>query len=539
MSNLNLPALSEHAWSLIEANKLVEARSLFEKICEISENNPEPWMMLGSLHAEFSEDNKAILCLEKAINLDPLYPDAHFSLAKIWVKKNRIEDAQYHCQIAIDSDQTYIDAWQLLGVIQEKLGNYTESETCVRRAIELAPTDAAAHANLALVLWKQKRLLESGQSYQRSLDLDPQQVDVWLQLAAVYTHQGTYVEAETCYRNAIGISPENFAAYERLGDILSRLNRREEAIDTFRKASRIKPDNSGVRLRLGWEMHALKQWDGATAAFQEIIRLIPENAEAYFGLGAIYGDRGMKQEEIEYYKHALRFDPENDQYQYHIARLTGGTAPTTPPVDYIRNLFDAYAENFDAHLVGELSYKAPGLIHKAVMELVGTAGEKMDVLDLGCGTGLCAPLFRPLAHHLSGIDLSERMIDVARKLKLYDRLMVGDISVALEALNEAHDLIIAADVFVYVGELTRVFELCAASLKRSGLFVFTVEAAKDEIADYVLESSGRYSHSKQYLRKLADSYGLRISSIQNAVLRMDRGFPIIGYVVVMRREPSF
>jgi predicted TPR repeat methyltransferase len=282
-------------------------------------------------------------------------------------------------------------------------------------------------------------------------------------------------------------------------------------------------------------LHAQRQWDAATASFQEVIRLAPESAEAYFGLGVVCGAQGIKQEEIEHFLHALRLDPENDQYQFHVARLTGVAAPITAPLNHIRKLFDACAENFDTHLVEQLSYKGPGLVHAAVMELVGTVNKGMDVLDLGCGTGLCAPLFRPLAHNFSGIDLSERMVDVARKLNLYDHLIVGDISIALEGRNEVHDLIIAADVFIYVGELRRVFELCSAALKKPGLFAFSVEAAKDQMADFVLEPSGRYSHSRQYLRKLALSFGLEVSSIQDAVLRTEGGNPVNGYVVVMRR----
>ena len=175
------------------------------------------------------------------------------------------------------------------------------------------------------------------------------------------------------------------------------------------------------------------------------------------------------------------------------------------------------------------------MVHDAVRAQIGTVNREMDVLDLGCGTGLCAALFRPFAHNLSGIDLSERMVDVARKLNLYDQLIVGDISIVLEGRNEIHDLIIAADVFVYVGELRRVIELCSAALKKKGLFAFTVEASSDEKKDFVLEPSGRYSHSRRYLRTLALSFGLQVLSIQNAVLRMERGNPVNGYVVVMRR----
>ena len=535
MSNINLSALSEQAWSLVETNQLVEARSLFKQICEIDESDPEAWMMLGALHAEFSEDEEAISCLDKALELDPTYPDAHFNLAKLLVKQRHIKEAQNHCQIALNNDPAYAAAWQLLGVIQEILGNITDSEICSRKAIALVPGDAISHANLALALWKQDRLQESVQSYRRSLDLNPQQADIWIQLAAVYSHLHMFTEAEHCYQKVIGIDPGKYEAYELLGDILSKQGKIKEEIDIFRKALRIKPDNAGIHLRLGYALQALKQWDAATAAFQEVIRLAPENAKAYFGLGAVYEAKGMKQEEIECFQHALSLDPENDQYQFHVARLTGATVPTAP-ADYVRDLFDACAENFDAVLVGQLAYKTPELIHRAVIELTGTVNKELDVLDLGCGTGLCAPLFKPLAHNLSGIDLSEKMVEIARRLNVYDHLMVGDISKALEGLNEVHDLIIAADVFVYIGELARVFELCSTALKSSGLFAFSVEATKDELADFVLGPAGRYSHSRQYLTTLALSSGLEVSTIQNAVLRMESGNPVNGYIVVMRRQ---
>jgi predicted TPR repeat methyltransferase len=180
------------------------------------------------------------------------------------------------------------------------------------------------------------------------------------------------------------------------------------------------------------------------------------------------------------------------------------------------------------------SYQGPELIHAAVKEVLGSAGKRMDILDLGCGTGLCAPLFREQALKLSGVDLSEKMVDVARRRNLYDHLLVGDIAVALEGMNEEYDLIIAADVFIYVGDLERVFELCVRTLRRSGLLAFTIEAAKNEAAGYVLETSGRYSHTTQYVRALAQSSGLEISMMKNGVLRMDRGNPIHGYVVALR-----
>jgi len=537
MLDVNLSALSDRAWSLVEMNRMVEARSLFKQICEIDESDPESWMMLGSLHAELSEDEEAISCLNKALDHDPAYPDAHYNLAKVLVKQRHLPDAQNHCQIALNNDSAYAAAWQLMGAIQETFGNFVESERCSRKAIELAPDNAISHANLALSLWKQDKLEESVQSFQRSLDLNSQQADVWLQLAVVYTRLHLYVDAERCCEKVILIDPEAWEAYELLGNILSAQGRVTEKIDICRKALRIKSTNVGILLQLGNALYINNQRDAAENAFREVIRLDPENAKAYFGLGVVFNAKGLKKEEIENIQHALSLEPENEQYQYYLACVTGVDAPTMAPASHVRDLFDTCAENFDSHLIGRLSYLGPEKVHEAAMGFLDTtAGKDLDILDLGCGTGLCAPLFRPLARSLSGIDLSGKMIDIARKRNLYDQLIIGDISAVLEGVNDRHDIVIATDVFVYIGDLKRVFELCSVALKSSGLFVFTVEAAKNETVDFVLETSGRYSHSRQYLTALAMSVGLEVASLQNSVLRMESGNPINSYVVVMRQS---
>lgn len=533
MPSGSLQEMSDQAWSLVEANRLEEARSLFMKICEIDASDPEPWMMLGSLHAEFSDMPAAISCLEKSIELDPSYPDAHLNLAKVLVKQDRREEACRHCQIAIDNDPSYADAWQLLGVTQESMGDFAAAESSSRKAIELAPGNAFYHANLALVLWKQDKLEASVEAYQRSLQMDPKLVDAWMQLAAVYCHLRVDIEAERCYKEVIVQAPENGEAHARLGDLFSRQKRKDEAIDSFRKAALIKPNDAGVHLQMAWALQSKRQWDAAISAFQEAANLAPDNAEAILGLSSVYLEKGMHTQAIEHFQRALVIDPDNEQIQFHIARLTGVSLPTAP-TDYVRKLFDDYAERFDSHLVGELSYQGPELIHVAVKEVLGSTDKRMDILDLGCGTGLCAPLFRDQAIKLSGIDLSEKMVDVARCRNLYDNLLVGDIAVELEGMSEEYDLIIAADVFIYVGDLERIFKLCARALRKSGLLAFTIEAAKNEAAGYVLETSGRYSHTTQYVRALAESSGLEISVMRNAVLRMDRGNPIQGYVVALR-----
>ncbi|MEQ1663467.1 MAG: tetratricopeptide repeat protein [Thiobacillus sp.] len=536
MSDEIIPDLSDQAWSLVDSGRLEEARALFKKICEISGDDPESWMMLGSLHAEFLDMQDATSCLEKSIELDPSYPDAHLNLAKILVNQDQVAEAYTHCKVAVDNDPAYADAWQLLAGIQEKLGDFLGSEASSRKAVELTPDNASCHANLALSLWKQNKLQESVRCYQRALQLDARLVAAWMQLAAVYTQLGAYPDAEQCFRKSIEIAPGRAEAYGQLGDLLIKQKRKDEAIAAFRKALQIKTDDAGVYLQLGWAYQSRKEWDDAMVSFQEAFRLAPDNVNACFGIAAVYLEMGMGKVALEHFEQALQLDPGNEEIQFHIAQLSGARLLNTAPAGYVRKLFDEYADRFDSHLVGELSYKGPELIEEALGEVGGTDTVWTDVLDLGCGTGLCALLFKERALKLSGVDLSEKMIEVAKRRNLYDQLTVGDITVVLEGLNQVHDLIIAADVFVYVGELKRVFELSSAALKRSGLFAFTVEAAKDEAVDYVLQPTGRYAHSKHYIKELAQAFGFVVEMMRDAVLRTDRGVPIHSYTVVMRRQ---
>ena len=160
-------------------------------------------------------------------------------------------------------------------------------------------------------------------------------------------------------------------------------------------------------------------------------------------------------------------------------------------------------------------------------------GESL-VMDLGCGTGLCAPLFRGMAGTLVGVDLSPQMLDRARQRKLYDRLVLGEITEELRKKRNAYDLIVSADVFIYVGALEAVFDAATRALRPGGWFAFSIES--EEGGDgFVLRASGRYAHSIAYISRLAEAAGLREVHLQKSVLRMDKGQPIDGYIVVLEK----
>jgi predicted TPR repeat methyltransferase len=246
---------------------------------------------------------------------------------------------------------------------------------------------------------------------------------------------------------------------------------------------------------------------------------------------------------------------------YHHAALAGpgaGAPPVCPP-QYLVELFDRYADRFDEHLVRKLNYRGPELLRDAVFTImsrrdpanahgactVGSIEEThgastvdvpaLNVIDLGCGTGLCGLLFRPVASHLVGVDLSPRMIEKSRQRNVYDELAQADVVKALTARPAAADIILAADVFIYIGDLEAVFRAAAGALRPGGLLAFTIEVIADAAGGFVLRPTRRYAQSAAYIRRLAIAVGLEEVSATPAVLRAGEEAGVDGLVFVLAR----
>ena len=203
--------------------------------------------------------------------------------------------------------------------------------------------------------------------------------------------------------------------------------------------------------------------------------------------------------------------------------------PAIAPESFVRSLFDQYAESFDAHLVNNLSYRAPDLLAEAVCRL--GRDRFAEAIDLGCGTGLCGAAFRSVTGFLAGVDLSPAMIEVSRSKGFYDRLVVQGLHdfMAAEPASSA-DLVLAADVFIYVGDLAPVFGLARRLLRAEGIFAAALQSAD---AGFGLGPDLRYAHAPAYVREIAARADLDIAMMENATYRRDAGEDVPGLIVVL------
>jgi predicted TPR repeat methyltransferase len=207
--------------------------------------------------------------------------------------------------------------------------------------------------------------------------------------------------------------------------------------------------------------------------------------------------------------------------------------PAALPHGYIAGLFDEYAPRFDRHLVGALGYAVPQAL-AALIDRLRPAGD-LDILDLGCGTGLSGAAVAHRARRLTGIDLSAGMVREAAKKNIYAALHTGDMIAFMAAQAEAgqrYDVLLAADVLVYCGDLDPVFAAAVPLLADGGMFVFSVQAAD---GDCILGADHRYAYGRGYLESAAARAGMAVMALEKSFLRRDGGRDIDGFLCALAR----
>ena len=347
---------------------------------------------------------------------------------------------------------------------------------------------------------------------------------------------GRLEEAEQHYRLSLTLLPGRASTLINLAATQLRRGRADDALASADAALRAEADSVDALLHRGTALAQLGRAAEALAAFQRLLAAEPTHAAAWSFSGSLLREMHRPGDAAHAYREALHHGAEPALNGYYLASVTATDPPPTAPAAYVEALFDDYADDFDAHLVGQLHYEAHRRLVDALIAAAG--GTYGSALDLGCGTGLCGPLVRPMTQRLTGVDLSVRMLERARVLGVYDRLQCADIVAFLEHTEERHDLVLAADVFIYIGDLARVF----AGVRRvmaSGVFCFSIETlpAGDD-ADFHLLPSLRYAHATDYILRLAAAHGFDPIGLVPGPVREEQRAAIDGLYVCLRRSGS-
>jgi predicted TPR repeat methyltransferase len=281
---------------------------------------------------------------------------------------------------------------------------------------------------------------------------------------------------------------------------------------------------------------AEKDHAAALDLLEQTAELVPTWAPIWFALGEIHQQLHQNEQATKAFERAQSLDPmDHLGASLRIAQIKGGAADQAMSPAYVAALFDQYADRFDDHLTKTLNYQGPEILFAELQNFCVQNKRQFRfdrALDLGCGTGLMAARLKANVDHFVGIDLSEQMIVHAQKSGYYSEARCADILDYLtQSPSASFNLLIAADVLVYVGSFSDIFNEAKRVLATNGLFAFTVQAYDSD--HFKLGHDLRYHHSMAYIKNCADAADLEVKTISPCVTRHDAGQPVPGFVVLL------
>lgn len=517
-----------------QSGNLREAEEGYTRVLGADPDNADALHLLGLVKAAAGEHAEAATRIARAVELHPEVAAFHYNLGTVLEALDDFNAAEAAYRRAIRRAPEHMEAQFNLGNILRRHGRLDEAVACFRRAIEIDAEHVKPHLHLADTLAQQGATDAAAESYRRALDLAPEDADAHFGLAGIARDAGDLSAAARHLRRGIAAEGSHVEAV-RLGEcghVLIRLGEMREAAAVLAHAVERSPDEPGYLVNLGYALIEVGDLETAVTALRHALEIDPESIDALNNLAKALRSMGETAEAIECYRRvALRGDPDLAAKARHmVACLTGETTAAAPDA-YVRDLFDYYAPKFDSHLAGRLGYDIPALLRRIMARYLPASGRFADAIDLGCGTGMAGEQFRRLVGSMVGVDLSPRMVELARSKDVYDTLEVGDAVGILQSTTRRFDLFIATDMVVYVGDLTSLFQAVTDHAKPGFRFAFSTE--RNDGAGYVLRGSGRYAHGRTYIEELSARFGLTVLHCEAARIRKEEEAWIMGDVFVL------
>lgn len=475
-----------------------QARDYLQKAITLLPTEPIYFNHLGNVLRTLNEIDAATQAYEQALLLKSDFPEVHNNLGNVFYKKGDLPQAILHYKAALSTHGQYHDAQFNLAYAYMKQEKWAEARTYFDLALASEPNEVQAG------------------KIQFALGQIAQQLQEW-------------EIATTHYQILLNLFPEYLEARRALVTVLLCLGEEKEALKHLNVTLTQDPDNIDDQFNAGAVLLRLNHLDDALYHFREVLRLAPEHLETHVNLGGLALRQGRTEAAIEHYNTVLRLEPGNQVAAFTLTALNQSDTPDKPPVDYIQQLFDCYAQEYDQHLQGQLDYQVPALF-KAVLGPLSL--QDATCLDLGCGTGLLGDVLKPIAKTLVGVDLSAGMLTKALEKEHYDELLQLDIVDYAQETECRFDCVCAADVLNYLGDLAPLFKAVKHCTLEGGVFLFSVESGGAD--DVKLQQSGRYLHHEDYLKTLAEQTGWTIIQQKEVILRLQRNQSVPGLLFLLQ-----
>lgn len=412
-------------------------------------------------------------------------------------------------------------------------GQLREAAQTLNEAQKILPGDARIFMMAGLMAEKSGNVQGAFEMLRKSVATAPGWGPGLLELALLLARQNQFAEAVEKAEEVARLEPKNLLVLAGVVDIAHRAGHTEMAVRHLRRGLELVPGDVQLRRLLARDLDTLGQHDDALQVWGGLIEQEPHDREALFGRVHSFLAMGTPTQARADTAVLLELLPDDAVVVYYDAVARGETPPHQP-IELNRALFDGMAEIYDQHIVRNLGYRLPKIVADRILERYPE--KHLNVLDLGCGTGLLGVCLGRLNGFLIGVEISQKMVEQAARHKVYDRFHTVDLNEALAATPEAqYEVLTALDVFIYTGDLARAVPDAHRILQPAGDFWFSCELAPEDGPDLVLQANGRYAHKRSHVVHLCWEAGFADVQIEELELRREAGVPVPGILVHARK----
>jgi predicted TPR repeat methyltransferase len=463
----------------------------------------------------------------------PFLPPLLNLLGLALVQDNKVDEGLSLLSEAVRRAPTFVDAWLNLAFAKHEARDPQGAREAYKRILELQPDHLTALMSFAS-LAAEEDTTEAIALLRKAVQIAPDRAHPWLRLRRLCNLNGDLAGIAEADRHIQRLRLESGEELVELGGIYMSQQRYDKATEAYREALKRRPDLGMAALGLGAALRDQRVWDEAKAAFQRAAELMPRRTDPLIGLGLTCVAAGDRTAAADAFRGALQRNADDAVAQHMLNAMLGNTTDAAP-VDFVIRTFDGFSVTYEAVMTRERRYRAPEEIAAHLGKLYpGRAFQRL--FDIGCGTGLVARALATATERRVGIDLSHLMLGQARKAGLYHELIEQEAVAYLANTQQSFDLIVAAEVLTYIGNLAALFDQVVAHLDPGGVFVVTTERLEEAgTTRFELRDSGRYAHTDSYLRSQASRVGMAIDHLATIDLRLEREIMLPGTLAVFRK----
>jgi len=517
----------------------------------------------GLNYAASGAMDKAIACFTEALMKTPNNPQLHNSLANAYKTQQALNHACFHYHEAIRLDEHYPHAHHNLANLYSMQGNTNEALLHYQLALKAAPDFALAHYHFGLFHLKHMNTQAAKIHFERTAELEPAHLNAHFYLGILALENAHHDEAETRFIRVLQDNPEHVDALINLGVVALKRHRGQIAIDYFTRALALDDNNADALNNLAATFMHHDRFENALTHYAVLLKQSPENTEYHYNSGVAEMSLGQLHKASEHFNAILKQDPRHFNALTNLAAIATRLKQRTQAIyllsrahdikpndascafmlhalknepcdtcpDYAKNLFDNYAIHYEKHLQETLNYTLPQHISRLIYQDIQPETLIEHTLDLGCGTGLTGKVLREFTTHLTGVDISAKMLRLAEEKHEYDRLIEQEIVAFLMQDETKYDLIVAADVLPYFGSLDNLFKAVRARIKPQAYWILSAEISPNP--DWQLQETSRFCHHPSYIHALAHKNQFNVLQQQQHIARQQESLdlPVMLYLL--------